>query len=94
MVASGVPGEMVDLGASAVVGAAGGQVDLGAVSRDRDGGVPVEVVGQVAQAGDEGLADGGVGGERHGGSFLGGGQATAVAGPAVGRDPVRRVQAA
>ena len=38
------------------------QVDFGAVGRDRDGGVPVEVVGQVAQAGDEGLAGGGVGG--------------------------------
>ena len=53
--APSVPGEVVDLGASAVVGGAGVQVDVGAVGRDGDGGVLVEVVGQVAQAGDEGL---------------------------------------
>ena len=83
---AGVPGEVVDLGAAAVVGAVGAEVDFGAVGRDRDGRVLVEVVGQVPQAGDEGLAGGGVGGqstwERV--PFRGGGQATAMAGPVVG----------
>ena len=51
-------GEAVDLGAAAVVGAGGGQEDFGAVFGDGDGGVLGEVVGQVAQAGDEGLAGG------------------------------------
>ena len=43
--------------AAAVIGAGGGQVDLGAVPGDGDGGVLVEVVGQLAEAGDEGLAE-------------------------------------
>ena len=49
-------GEVVDLGAAAVVGAVGGQENLGAVPRDGDGRMAGQVVGQVPQAGDEGLA--------------------------------------
>ena len=47
------PGDVVDLGASPVVGGAGVQLDGRAGFRDRDGGVPVEVVGELAQGADE-----------------------------------------
>ena len=43
-------GDAIDLGASAVIGGAGGDRRMvGAGFRDGDGGVPVEVVGEVAQ---------------------------------------------
>jgi hypothetical protein len=74
--------ELIDLPAAALLGAVSGHVDLGAVLGHGDGGVPVEVVGQGTQAGDEGLAGGGVGGESHDGSFQVRSQATAMVGPA------------
>src|SRR5580692_6540611 len=65
-------GELVDLAAAAVVSAVSGQVDFVAVPGHRDGRVPVEVVSQRPQAGDEGLTGFGISGESHHGSFPGG----------------------
>jgi hypothetical protein len=63
-------GDTVDLGASAEVGGAGVHGDGLAGFRDRDGRVPVEVVGELAQGADEAAPGAGVGGVvLHDGSF-------------------------
>src|SRR6185437_10001184 len=59
------PGDVVDLGASAVFSGVGVQQDARAIGGDGEGAVPVDVVGELAQRPGECLPGLGVGGVEH-----------------------------